>query len=404
MEHTEDLGILAEWGPTFMRAVHDAACKIRNRGECAERDVVRFLEITGDRRFVALRAAVHDLARLLHEPDLRPAIDAANRRYGEAQAKLDDAWNALPDDIRIATDGDLVQGIRGLEAAYQVARSERDQHAAVATALEADLRTAVRERDAARAELVNLHEAVMDEIPEEIDFPPCDPPKATAALTKAYQERKDRAWEAEVALRTAIDNEADLCAAFAENWAARSANSESWGPWGALRALGTAMRARKHRDAASRRPLPSVVRRVFVAGPSAEMQRCGQVIADVRRLLGPEAITYDWHLEMTAGRVLSEGEEGEQAELDLQGVRDADLVWLLLPSPGMVTVGAWVEIGGALILGKPVVASVATALGHQPAWDVYTMPAPYRALVHLCASDADALDLIRKSSPQDCQT
>lgn len=71
------------------------------------------------------------------------------------------------------------------------------------------------------------------------------------------------------------------------------------------------------------------------------------VVRDLLQTAGHE-ITYDWTVH---GSVKTEGAErlGEVGELELQGVRDADFVVVLLPGGR----GTHAEVGAATILGKP---------------------------------------------------
>jgi excisionase family DNA binding protein len=139
-------------------------------------------------------------------------------------------------------------------------------------------------------------------------------------------------------------------------------------------------------------PIPDVVRRVFVAGPSAELSRCVRAVAEVRDALGPGGVTFDWCplvVQAREGRPVPS--DADQAAACLRGLAESDLVWLLLPSPGVSTVGAWFEAGATCMLRKPVAASFASPPGERPPF-----PPPYRALVHFFYSDADAVGEIRK--------
>jgi hypothetical protein len=91
--------------------------------------------------------------------------------------------------------------------------------------------------------------------------------------------------------------------------------------------------------------------RVYVAGSSAELDRCERVIAALRA--GGCTITFDWCAQMRefAARGLCDAslddhEARRCAETDLTAVELADAVLLLAPETA--TRGAWVEFGYAI--------------------------------------------------------
>jgi hypothetical protein len=91
--------------------------------------------------------------------------------------------------------------------------------------------------------------------------------------------------------------------------------------------------------------------RVYVAGASAELERCERVIAALRE--GGCTITMDWGAAMRAlaalgicDAQLDDHEARRHAEADLDGIVTADVVLLLAPEAA--TRGAWVEFGYAL--------------------------------------------------------
>lgn len=163
----------------------------------------------------------------------------------------------------------------------------------------------------------------------------------------------------------------------------------------------------------SRAPLPDVVRRVFVAGPSGELERCAKRILEVTIALSPggvvdaredDPVTLDWTPLVSDARVGALVPPMDQQARDcMSAVASADLVWLLLPSPGRSTVGAWWEAGAAGALRKPIVASYAFfGATHHAAEDTLRpiFPPPYSTLAHLQDSDAAALALIRERAPK----
>lgn len=96
--------------------------------------------------------------------------------------------------------------------------------------------------------------------------------------------------------------------------------------------------------------------KVYLAGSSTGTNRTAvkMAMAGLRGVAGIE-VTHDWIASIE--RV--EAEQGldvgldrdfrrECAEADLRGVRDADIVWVLIPSEGGA--GLWIELGYALAL------------------------------------------------------
>lgn len=103
------------------------------------------------------------------------------------------------------------------------------------------------------------------------------------------------------------------------------------------------------------------MRRIYVAGAAAEVQRAEAAIAAVR------AIGFDIALDWTvgireanlAGRIdadLSDTEQQRFALADLRAVETADLLWLLAPSDRRGR-GSFVELGYALGKGVPCIVS-----------------------------------------------
>lgn len=103
--------------------------------------------------------------------------------------------------------------------------------------------------------------------------------------------------------------------------------------------------------------------KVYIAGPSSDLDRVDRAIALLAHVEGVE-LTYDWTKAVRAERergvtddALSFEDARRYATLDLRAIRQADLLWLLLPPPGSTSVGAWVELGYALAMGLRIVAS-----------------------------------------------
>jgi hypothetical protein len=92
-----------------------------------------------------------------------------------------------------------------------------------------------------------------------------------------------------------------------------------------------------------------MVRTVYVAGASTELERAERAMNFVRRL-GWE-VAHDWVADVRRVREeggreddeLTDAERREFAEADLYAVASADLLWLL--SPTTASSGAWVEFG-----------------------------------------------------------
>ena len=96
--------------------------------------------------------------------------------------------------------------------------------------------------------------------------------------------------------------------------------------------------------------------RVYVAGASAEKELC----AGYMRRLRDEGIgvTFDW----TGGTVgddalLTPRERAVAAANDLEGVRNADWFWLIVPAKENPSRGCWFESGVAHGMDVPMIAS-----------------------------------------------
>lgn len=104
------------------------------------------------------------------------------------------------------------------------------------------------------------------------------------------------------------------------------------------------------------KPLTPV--RIYVSGPSRDLERCERAIA-LCRDLGAE-ITHDWTIDVRAHAGMSTPEDPDVqralAQADIDGVRSADAVVFL--DGEHASPGRWVEVGAAIGLGIPVIASV----------------------------------------------
>lgn len=103
------------------------------------------------------------------------------------------------------------------------------------------------------------------------------------------------------------------------------------------------------------------MKKVFVSGGTSERLTVVRPYVDGLIRRGFE-ITHDWTRCPLYDRESTEDERREQARRDLNGVRAADLVWLMMPEAK--SEGAHVELGASLILCKPTVVSGPRARAH----------------------------------------
>ncbi len=90
--------------------------------------------------------------------------------------------------------------------------------------------------------------------------------------------------------------------------------------------------------------------RVYVAGAWPQRQRIRKVIEELTQK--GWTVTHDWTKET---KTMPVTEKGSCALLDLQGVRDADVLLGVMFKPDYSYRGTWTEIGAALALGHPVI-------------------------------------------------
>lgn len=93
--------------------------------------------------------------------------------------------------------------------------------------------------------------------------------------------------------------------------------------------------------------------KIYVAGGSAERESVASVIAALRH--AGHVITHDWTSCDGYARESVPDERRRWAREDLDGVRAADLVWLLAPAE--LSEGSSAELGAVLALRKRVVVS-----------------------------------------------
>lgn len=92
------------------------------------------------------------------------------------------------------------------------------------------------------------------------------------------------------------------------------------------------------------------MKKIYVAGASAELAMIQGFMAKLRAS-DKFSVTYDWTVDVakhgSTGEGLTREERRGHAAKDIEGVREADLFWMLVPSGRGV--GAWVELGAAII-------------------------------------------------------
>lgn len=128
---------------------------------------------------------------------------------------------------------------------------------------------------------------------------------------------------------------------------------------------------------------------VYIAGASAELERCERAVAAARER--GLHVTHDWTVSVRANLAagvrdvdLPSDTVARHAYEDLTGVRDARVVVLLVPAPHVASTGCWVELGYALAIGRRVVLSA----------DLVTRRCIFESLASVrAATDADAVAL-----------
>lgn len=89
---------------------------------------------------------------------------------------------------------------------------------------------------------------------------------------------------------------------------------------------------------------------VYIAGASSEAVRAQHWIDRCKE--EGLRITYDWTVPVlehgTMGEELTQARKRFYARADLRGIEEAEVFWLLSPSPGLTTIGAWIEMGYAM--------------------------------------------------------
>lgn len=127
--------------------------------------------------------------------------------------------------------------------------------------------------------------------------------------------------------------------------------------------------------------------RIYIAGASSEPER-------VRRWMNAARaqgwyLTLDWlalvDAQGTANAGMCDEDRESAAAADWRAVREADVIWVLAPE--RASIGAWVELGMAIALGKRIVLSGSTrertifgALGAEYSTDELAFEALRRAV------------------------
>jgi hypothetical protein len=129
---------------------------------------------------------------------------------------------------------------------------------------------------------------------------------------------------------------------------------------------------------------------IYVAGASREVEH----VRSLMNLIAPWfRITHDWTEQVMKARAsgksdtdFSVGERRAYARSDLDGVFEADFLWLIAPEVG--TTGAWVELGAALAYGKTIVVS-----GPQLSKTIFSELATFR-----CKTHEEAVELLKRAA------
>lgn len=103
---------------------------------------------------------------------------------------------------------------------------------------------------------------------------------------------------------------------------------------------------------------------VYIAGASAEWERAKARMDWVRSEPGLE-LAHDWVADVVKHRVnggksdadLTDEQRFKLASYDMAAVGTCDIFWLLVPDAGVLTVGAWVELGAAIAEMRKVIVS-----------------------------------------------
>lgn len=106
-----------------------------------------------------------------------------------------------------------------------------------------------------------------------------------------------------------------------------------------------------------------MIPKVYVAGASVELARCRTAIDSLSA--AGITVTHDWTEPVrkygSAGVELKPQQRAMYARLNLDGIQEANVFWLLAPSAECTGTGMWIELGYALALpferGRKIVVS-----------------------------------------------
>lgn len=140
-------------------------------------------------------------------------------------------------------------------------------------------------------------------------------------------------------------------------------------------------------------------RSVYILGASAELERATRAVRMVRAA-GYE-VAFDWPANMRreglrSDRELGSGVRFASMQACLGAATSADIVWLLLPSAGVETVGAWVELGAALASTRSFLGGVEAVLatGSDSQRSIFL-----EAAIHVGREDEAAIGHLRTFFP-----
>ena len=99
--------------------------------------------------------------------------------------------------------------------------------------------------------------------------------------------------------------------------------------------------------------------RIYVAGASKDMERAEKAMAAVREM--GHTITFDWCEAMRCSaqseRDMTWQDRHKYATNDYLGVKNCDVLWLLIPSDGVFSTGCCAELGIAIGRDKDIITS-----------------------------------------------
>lgn len=129
----------------------------------------------------------------------------------------------------------------------------------------------------------------------------------------------------------------------------------------------------------------------YVAGASRQIERAERAMAALRAM--GHDITEDWCAAIRAERArgvedheLTQEQAAEYADRCIEGVKAADVLWVLLSDFGA---GMWVELGAGIVTDRAILVSGTATKGHV-----------FRAKAHASfATDDEVLEYVRANFP-----